>query len=57
MAKTLTTVYKNSQDQYSTTIPKALAESMDWGKGDKLRWKVSSKNVLEVRKVERDEQE
>jgi len=57
MAKTLTTVYKNSQDQYSTTIPKVLAESMEWEKGDKLRWKVSSKNVLEVRKVERDEQD
>ena len=56
MAKTLTTVYKNSQDQYSTTIPKALAESMDWEKGDKLRWRVNSKNALEVRKVEKDEQ-
>lgn len=57
MGKTLTTVYKNFQDQYSTTIPKVLAESMDWGKGDKLRWKVNSKNSLEVRKVEKDEQD
>lgn len=57
MGKTLTTVYKNSQDQYSTTIPKALAESMDWEKGDKLRWRVNSKNALEVRKVEKDEQQ
>jgi len=56
LAKTLTTIYKNKRDQYSTTIPKALAEAMDWEKGDKLRWKIGSKNTLEVRKVKGDEE-
>lgn len=56
MAKTLTTVYKNSQDQYSTTIPKALAEAMGWEKGDKLRWKINSKSALEVRRVNENDE-
>ncbi len=51
MPKTLTTVYRNKEHQYSTTIPKILAEAMDWERGDKLRWKIQSKNALELRKV------
>jgi len=56
LAKTLTTVYKNEEDQCSTTIPKALAEAMGWERGDQVRWKVLSQEALEVRRVEKNKQ-
>jgi|GEM_PF-4378666 len=53
---TETSVYRTgSSEQYMTTIPKAIAESIDLQPGDKIKWKIVSKSrdenapdVLEV---------
>ena len=55
MRKTVTTIYVNENEQYSTTIPKVLAEAMNWKKGDKLRWEFLGRDMLRVRKVNADE--
>lgn len=46
-----TAVTKNSNGQYTTTIPKALAEAMDL-EGKKLEWEVRSGEKLEARVIE-----
>jgi len=45
----VTTVYKNKEGQFQTTIPRPLAEALGLKKGDKLKWEVDGKNVLKVR--------
>lgn len=48
---TKTTVNRNSNGQYQTTIPKALGDAFDMD-GKKLEWKVSGSSKLEAKIVD-----
>jgi|Deesub1362A_J573_1020465.scaffolds.fasta_scaffold00342_45 bifunctional DNA-binding transcriptional regulator/antitoxin component of YhaV-PrlF toxin-antitoxin module len=45
----VTTVYRNKEGQYQTTIPRGLAEAMGLEKGSKLEWMIEGKNTFKVR--------
>ena len=41
---------KTSKGQKTLTLPSQLANSMDWEKGEDLKWKFHNKNCLVVKK-------
>lgn len=49
---TKTTVNRNSEGQYQTTIPKALGDAMDLD-GKKIEWKIESGSALKAKVVDK----
>jgi len=46
-------IWENKNGQRFVTIPKPIAEVMDWESGDEVVWKVMGRDMLKLVKVKK----